>query len=86
MVQTEPKHNPYHLQRQERVVYWRKCLVSVWNHCKLTAGEESQIQLTLLLRLCDSVAPLVLILRRSVGKTNLYAYISQVKNIFCSFQ
>ena len=50
-------------------------------HCKLT----SQIQLTLLLRLCDSVAPLVLILRTSVRKANLFGYISRLKNIFVLF-
>ena len=38
-------------------------------------GGEGQIQLTLLLRLCDSVAPLVLILRTSVRTANLLGYI-----------
>ena len=51
-------------------------------HCKLTAGEEGQIQFTLLLRLCDPIAPLVLILRTSVRKANLFGYISQIQNIF----
>ena len=41
--------------------------------------------MTLLLRLCDSVAPLVLILRTSVEKTNLFGYISQIQNIFVLF-
>ena len=43
------------------------------------------MQLTLLLRLCDSVAPLVLILRTSVKKTNLFGYISRLQNIFVLF-
>ena len=53
------------------------------NHCK--PGGEGQIQLTLLLRLWDTVAPLVLILRTSVRKANLYGYISRIQNIFVLF-
>ena len=40
------------------------------------------MQLTLLLRLCDSVAPLVLILRTSVKKANVFGYITRSQNIF----
>ena len=41
--------------------------------------------MTLLLRLCDPVAPLVLILRTSVRKANLFGFISQIQNIFVLF-
>ena len=48
-------------------------------------GGEGQIQLALLLRLCDPVAPLVLILRTRVRKANLFGYITQIQNIFVLF-
>ena len=41
--------------------------------------------MTLPLRLCDSVAPLVLILCTSVRKTNLFGYISRLQNNFVLF-
>ena len=43
---------------------------------------EGQIQLTLLLRLCDSVAPLVLILCKRFRKENLSGCILVIHNIF----
>ena len=49
---------------------------------KTNHGGESQIQYTLLLRLCDSVARLCLILRTSVRKANLFSYILRIQNIF----
>ena len=45
-------------------------------------GGECQTQLTLLLRLCDSVAPLVLILCKRLTKANLSGYILVIHNIF----
>ena len=49
-----------------------------------TKEGEGQIQFTLLLRLCDPVARLCLILSSSVRKANLFGYISQIQNIFFS--
>ena len=42
----------------------------------------NQIQLTLLIGHYDPVAPLVLILRTSVRKANLFDYILEIQNIF----
>ena len=61
---------------------WKDALFFKTGHFKLTMGGEGKIQFTLLLRLCDSVAPLVLILRNSVRKANLSGYISRIQNIF----
>ena len=41
-------------------------------------GGEGQIQLALLLRLWDPVAPLVLILRTRVRKASLFGFISRL--------
>ena len=38
-----------------------------------------------MLKICDSVAPLVMILRTRVRKANLFGYISQIKKIFVLF-
>ena len=42
---------------------------------------EFQMYTTLLVRLCDIVAPLVLILLSSVRKTNLFGPILEIQNI-----
>ena len=42
----------------------------------------NQIQLTLLIGHYDPVAPLVLILRTNVRKTNVFGYILEIQNIF----
>ena len=56
------------------------------NHCELTKG-ECQFQLTLLSQLCDSIAPLALILRTSVRKINLFGWLHIINSKhFCSFQ
>ena len=44
-------------------------------------GGEGQIQFTSVLRLCDSVAPLVLILSASVRKANIFDCILGIQNI-----
>ena len=41
-------------------------------------GEDGHIQLRLLTRLCDLVAPLVWILGAIIRKANLYGYIEDV--------
>ena len=48
------------------------------HRCIDLPGGEGQIQLTLLLRLCDPVASLVLILRTRVRKANLFGYITRI--------
>ena len=60
------------------------CTVSILQHCKLTRRRRSN-SIDFTVRLCDPVAPLVLILRISVRKANLYGYISQIQNIFVLF-
>ena len=45
-------------------------------------GGEGQIQLTLLLQLCDDVAPIFLVLSASVRKADLFGYILGIQNIF----
>ena len=47
-----------------------------------TKEGEDQIQFTLLLRLCDPVARLCLILSTSVRKANLFIYILTIQNSF----
>ena len=43
---------------------------------------EGKIYVTLFVRLCDLVAPLVLILRTRMRKVNLSIYILEIQNIF----
>ena len=68
-----------------KIYYYIDIFILSYNHCKLTGG-EGQIQMTLLLRLCDPVAPLVLILRTSVKKSKfIWLHFTNSKH-FCSFQ
>ena len=68
-----------------KIYYYIDIFILSYNHCKLTGG-EGQIQMTLLLRLCDPVAPLVLILRTSVKKSKLIRLHFTNSKHFCSFQ
>ena len=45
-------------------------------------GGKVPIYTTLLVQLCDFVAPLVLIVRASMGKENFIGYIWEIQNIF----
>ena len=60
------------------------CTVSILQHCKLTRRRRSN-SIDFTVRLCDPVAPLVLILRTSVRQANLFGYITRIKNIFVLF-